>query len=130
MPLERSHPRTGADVPYAQQADVARNASLRQRHDPKRGFSWPSQLLDVERCDDQLNAPSHISVGGGNTGGGSLPGGSGPFGGQGSTVGLTHSTPGHQGRGPLIVHGDIVIKWRGQEVGRVTRHELHKAMMG
>lgn len=31
--------------------------------------------------------------------------------------------------GPLVVHGDIVIKARENELGRVTRRQLHKAMM-
>ena len=60
MPLERSPPRTGPDVPCAQQADVPRNASLLQRHDLKRASSCPSQLLNVGRCDNQLNPPGRV----------------------------------------------------------------------
>lgn len=40
----------------------------------------------------------------------------------------THSAPGHQGA--LIVHGDIVVRARENEIGRVTRRQLHKAMTG
>jgi TP901 family phage tail tape measure protein len=36
----------------------------------------------------------------------------------------------HAQNRPAIVHGDIVLKVRGQEIGRVTRRELHKAMAG
>lgn len=31
---------------------------------------------------------------------------------------------------PMLVTGDVVMKVRGREIGRVTRHELHNAMMG
>ena len=36
--------------------------SLPQRHDPEHGFFWASQLLNVERCDNQLNSPHHRRV--------------------------------------------------------------------
>jgi hypothetical protein len=62
MPRERSPPRTGPDVPDAQPVGVLRTASPLQRHDPKQGFSWASQLLSVRRCDDHLNPPHHLRV--------------------------------------------------------------------
>lgn len=35
---------------------------------------------------------------------------------------------GHQG--PLVVHGDIVVRARENELGRVTRRQVQKAMAG
>jgi hypothetical protein len=62
MHLERSPPKTGPDVPYAQQADVPPNAFLLQQHDPKHGFSWASQLLNIRRCDNQMNPPGDVDL--------------------------------------------------------------------
>jgi hypothetical protein len=57
MPLERSPPRTGLDVPDDQLVGVLPNAFLLQRRDPKRRFFSASQLLNIERCDNRLNPP-------------------------------------------------------------------------
>jgi hypothetical protein len=62
MPLERSPPRTGPDAPDAQQADAPCHASLPQQHDLKQDSFSASQLLNVERCDHQLNSPHHLRV--------------------------------------------------------------------
>ena len=62
MPLGRSPPRTGPGAPDAPQADVLCHASLLQQHDLEHGFFWASQLLNVGRCDNQLNSPHHRRV--------------------------------------------------------------------
>lgn len=46
------------------------------------------------------------------------------------TAAFTKPATGHHGahHGPLIVHGDIVVRARENELGRITRRQLHAAM--
>jgi hypothetical protein len=62
MLLERSPSRNEPGVLDAQPADVPCCASPLRQLDREQGSFWASQLLNVERCDDQLNPPHHLRV--------------------------------------------------------------------